>query len=275
MEQDHPDTSETNETNETGYGSEVGSTDFITKKLRNVGPRKLTKKEALLCDAIAKHIGENDQVTKEIPYTDLDKSIRMALSPAVKGNLIQRGIFDAIWDDEHRLAGIKFTDAGFQLYITKIARVQSGDDVDDEPASRKPRKNGESVTRRSKFDVPGVKVKVMTSSNPRREGTHGFYSFKLYRDGMSFRDYMTADWKALGDVKLRSTLKNWDGPRLDHFNWDLKEGNIALYDENQPATLENGQPNPDYWVVNNAGGLRRLRALANGGGSNGSNGSDH
>jgi hypothetical protein len=254
------DTTDTEETNETGNG-EVIENDFIEKKLRNVGPRKLTRKEALLCDAIAKHIGEQDQVTKVIPYMDLEKPIRIALSPAVKGNLIQRGIFDAIWDDEHRLDGIKFTEAGFQLYIARINRIRSGDDIDDEPVTKRPRKTGESVTRRSKFDVPGVKLKIMTTGNPRREGTHGYHSFNLYKDGMTFRDYMSAKFDK--DVKLKTTLKPWDGPRLDHFNWDLKEGNIALYNENEPEHLPDGSPNPNYWVVNNAGGLRRLRQLAN------------
>jgi hypothetical protein len=239
--------------------------DFTDKKLRNVGPRKLTRKEALLCDAIAKHIGENEPVTKVIGYMELEKPIRLALSPSIKGNLIQRGIFEPIYDDEHRLDGIKFTEAGYGLYQTRIDRIRSGEDTgEDEPVTRRPRKNGESVTRRGKFDIPGVKLRVLTDSNPRREGTHGYYSFQLYQDGQTFRDYMAADWKSkLPDVKLKTTLKPWDGPRLDHFNWDLKEGNIGLYNENEPEFLENGQPNPNYWVINNANGLKRLRQLQN------------
>jgi hypothetical protein len=243
---------------------EFSDTDYIPQKMRNVGPRKLTRKEALLCDAIAKHLGENDPVTKEIGYMELERPIRIAISPGVKGNLIQRGIFDAVYDEEHRLDGIKFTEAGYALYQARIDRIRSGEDTEDEEVVKRPRKTGDSVARRGKFDIPGVKLRVMTKSNPRREGTHGYYSFQLYQDGQSFRDYMNSNWKdKLGEVKLKTTLKPWDGPRLDHFNWDLKEGNIALYNENEPEFNADGSPNPNYWVINNASGLQRLRQLAN------------
>lgn len=247
------------DTGANGEDTGASETDFITKKLRNVGPRKLTRKETLLCDAIAKHIGESEPTNKEIPYIELGLNVRMALSPSIKGNLIQRGIFEAVYDAEHRLSAIKFTDAGFSLYKTRMDRIQSGEDVDDEPAERKPRQKGESFTRRSKFDVPGIKLRVMTDSNPRREGTHGYHSFELYKNGMSFSDYMKAHYDK--SVKLKSTLRPWDGPRLDHFTWDLKEGNIALYNENEPETLPNGEPNPNYWVINNSGGMKKLREI--------------
>ena len=43
----------------------------------------------------------------------------------------------------------------------------------------------------------------------------------------------------------------FDGPRLDHWSWDLRRGYIALYREGEPETLEDGSPNPRYWAIKN------------------------
>jgi len=43
------------------------------------------------------------------------------------------------------------------------------------------------------------------------------------------------------------------GPGRNHFDYDLMKGFIALYDSTQNITDENGQPNRNYWFINNAG----------------------
>lgn len=62
--------------------------------------------------------------------------------------------------------------------------------------------------KRSKFT--GKRIYKVVSDNPRRKGTHGYNSFELLKDGMSFEEYKAA------------------GGRNNDLQWDLDKGFVEL-----------------------------------------------
>lgn len=66
----------------------------------------------------------------------------------------------------------------------------------------------EPSARKSKHS--GKVIEKLADKNPRREGTHGYVNWSLYRNGMTYEDYVAK------------------GGALNHLNWDLEHKFISL-----------------------------------------------
>lgn len=210
------------------------------------GPRRLSDKETQFIGIMIAKIGENESVTeKEISLSDLPDEIRQSLYAAgSQRNLLQRGLATPVFDQETRqISALKLTETAASLYgrATTI-----GPQLSAAPSGSGNKVGGRVST---KYDIPGVKLVKLTKENPRAQGTQGYYSWMLYKDGMTYREYMqTKNYEAV----VTSSGSTFRGPGRNHFDWDMMKGHIALYDENQPEKLDDGSPNPKFWVINNS-----------------------
>jgi hypothetical protein len=76
-------------------------------------------------------------------------------------------------------------------------------------AAKTPRKRAEGAGRTSAFS--GKRITRQTKDNPRREGTFGFKSFALIKDGMTYEDYIAK------------------GGRRKDLDWDVKHGFVKVH----------------------------------------------
>jgi hypothetical protein len=225
----------------------AASEERVARATRATGPRKLSEREKQEIAVLLDMIPEGQSVTTfDIPMEALPENIQQNMFAASSTrSLYQRGLVTPVMDDSKNITGIRLTENAMHLYSKQTSKAPG---ADGEPKAPKARTGG---TRESaKYDVPGVKVKVMTPENPRAHNTQGYHAWKLYRDGMTYRDYMNI--KDFPKVTTGSGSE-FRGPGRNHFDWDLMKGFIALYDENQPETNEDGTPNSKYWVINNSG----------------------
>lgn len=75
---------------------------------------------------------------------------------------------------------------------------------------RKPRAEGESSGRRGRTSqYAGMTLTKQQKENPRREGTFGYNSYALIRDGIKFETYIEK------------------GGRLKDLDWDIKKGYVV------------------------------------------------
>lgn len=221
--------------------------DTEAKAKREAGPRKLSGTEASALMFLANQLGEDESPTeKKFAYGDLNLQVRHMISPMSKPNLIQRGLLAADMDETSgAIRSVTFTNVGWDLYQRR-----------DEPTVRMKRSgaasNGEKKERvitdpfRQKYDNPHHRIRKLREDNPRREKTHGHYSWNLYQDGMTYREYLDA---AYDNELVTNVGSNFTGPGSNHFLWDLSRGWIGIYDDREEEFLEDGSPNPKYWVI--------------------------
>ncbi len=104
---------------------------------------------------------------------------------------------------------IALTEAGWEVPMLEAEPVIHREKDPKEPKARKERMPGAAPGPRS--DKAGKKIYKLVKENPRREGSIGWTSFNLIKDGMSYEEYIAAGGRA-GDVQ-------WD---LDHGFIELK-----------------------------------------------------
>ena len=215
------------------------------------GPRKLNLNERkVIAWWLDKHIGENEPMAKVVSFDEMEKDLRDFFHPSLTDNVVARGVFNAVYDDETRqLTGAHLTEVGAELYFRgqRKSKANNGQVVEMKPRATKPAK--EPVVRNSKY-TDNCRLRIMVNGNPRRLDTQGYFSWMLYREGMTYQEYIKSEFnKGL----IAENGSSFHGPRRDHWDWDLARGNIALCYANQPETLEDGSTNPDYWYINNYG----------------------
>jgi hypothetical protein len=71
-------------------------------------------------------------------------------------------------------------------------------------------------------------IKIVSPNNPREERTHGHHSFNLYRDGMTYREYLSSAYDASLPIKYGKSHHTFTGPHARHFHWDIARGFIKM-----------------------------------------------
>jgi hypothetical protein len=107
-----------------------------------------------------------------------------------------------------RESGNKRTFDALELIATKGT---PGEKVANVKTPRKPRAEGESSGRRGRTSsFAGGTLTKQQKENPRREGTHGYNSYALIRDGMKYETFIEK------------------GGRLKDLAWDVAKGYVVV-----------------------------------------------
>lgn len=176
-----------------------------------------------------------------VPYANIPSDSRSLLR-----YLDSRGIIklETDEDDGGRILSVRFTERGYVSFSEPTIKAAA------KPSPRKasPRKEraerteptGRKGAGRGDLSNPDYRVHIVAPTNPRREGTHGYEAFKLYREGMTYDEYLDATY----DPDAPTTAKvPFTGPQNNHFTWDLMHGFIAMYDATKSPD------DPEYWVM--------------------------
>ena len=233
---------------------EAAEADVREKRANAVkGPRKLKPNEIKVVKFfLDTYVAEDEPVDRVVSFTELHTDMKPWFQPSMKDNVIGRGIFDAIYDDETKmLVGTKLSAIGADLYFSLVRKGQ--DKVTGEPKSpgrvaRTAAAKGEAaVTRNTKYP-DNLKLRKLAVDNPRQVNSHGFHAYNMYEDGMTYNEYL----KKAYDTSLTSGGAGtpFSGPKRVHWDWDLLHGFIGLYYADVPEFLEDGSPNPKFWFVN-------------------------
>ena len=214
-------------------------------------PGKLSEQEKLSIGLLLKLIPvpegqsqENVPLDTPIPLESLPEELRNSFFDTdKKKNLAQRGIVKLHTNTETKqIDSLSITDIAFDIYNKR--NLKSGQQRQTTKADGTPRAPG---GRTSKAFV-GLRLRRMVDS-PRKPGTGGYPNWKLYEDGMSYAEYMAK--KDTFEKPLNTRGVPVDVPSIMQFTNDLTKGWIALYREDQPEFLEDGSPNPEFWVTKN------------------------
>lgn len=166
-------------------------------------------------------------------------------------NFHSRGLFEFNEDlDEGRIVSVALTKKGyaslaFEPSETIRSEPRTSLSVEEREAAKAARAEKKRVDAlrlrgpKSPLNHPNFRIKRMTDFNPRREGTHGWHSWELYRDGMTLVDYLSVKSERF-EI---SEGTEFSGPTMAHFKEDLSNGYIAIYDETKEPS------DPNYWVA--------------------------
>jgi hypothetical protein len=214
------------------------------------GPRKLNNNEKkIVAYWLEKHLKDDEPTTKTVLLDEMDKDLKPFFQPSMQGNVVQRGIFSPVYDDDKRLIGAFLTDIGADIYFSlqRKGKLDNGTGVlKATPGPKTPK--GESQ-RPGKY-TEQYRLKKMVEGNPRRNKTQGYFSWELYEDGMPYREYLKSVYNK---ELIAENGTPFGGPGRNHWDYDLMKGFTALYDVEQDILDPDGRPNPKYWFVNNSG----------------------
>jgi len=221
---------------ETATTEEVGEP-VESKKRGATGPRTLKPIERkVVAEWLNKVLPADVAYTTEVTFADLPKDLKPFFQASMKDNVVQRGVFNAVYDETtHQLTGVHLTELGIGLYNkAPTGRVSRG-------ATK------EKVARESTRALPypsNLRLRKMVEGNPRQTDSHGAHSFDLYVDGMTYEEYLS-----IKDYVKHSNKDGvpFHGPKRMHFQNDLDKGFIALYYEDKDEYLPDGSPNPEFW----------------------------
>lgn len=148
---------------------------------------------------------------KEVNTTELQKKLSTGwptVSKAVEKlqSLGMVTIEDDSADDNNPLWYVRLTKAGLATSVP--SPVTKTDSTGDSPAPKKKALPSDKPGPRS--SKVGKKIYKLVDGNPRREGTHGFTSFALIKDGMPYDDYIKA------------------GGRNNDLGWDIDHKYVEL-----------------------------------------------
>ena len=68
----------------------------------------------------------------------------------------------------------------------------------------------EKLKRGRKSQYAGKKLYRKTQENPRRKGSHGFHSFEVIEDGITYEEFLER------------------GGRLKDLDWDISKGHVTV-----------------------------------------------
>lgn len=173
-----------------------------------------------------------------VDFNNVPKDARSFL-----GNFQSRGLVELDIDVEegNRIKRVRITEKGNVSVTTpKLKEPALPTKATQAKAPKVAKEPKQPAAPRGQYSNPDHRITLLVQSNPRREGTQGFYSFQLYREGMTYDDYIKS---AYDNTIVCSNGSNFDGPKQVHFLWDVQHGFIGVYDSTkQPA-------DPDYWVA--------------------------
>jgi hypothetical protein len=218
---------------------------------RATGPRKLNPNEKKVVEYFLNtYIGENDPADKVVSLDELHPDMKPFFYPTLKDNVIQRGVFNAVYDPETKnFTGVNLTAGGLELYmrLTRKASVNG----DQEPTGRVSRgvkkDKAPGVSRATKYP-DNLRLRILADGNPRQVDSHGYHAFNLYENGMTYNQYLKKAYDKT--LKSGSSGAEFSGPKRVHWDWDINHGHIGLYHDDVPEFLDDGSPNPNFWYVN-------------------------
>jgi len=211
------------------------------------GPKRLSQQEMLDMTVLLKYLPEGDDVPLATPIKleVLPEQMRLSFFDPQVRSLHHRGIVKLLMNPETKqYDALEITEMGFYAYQKQSGKIGPTKQKRATKADGTPRAVGGRAS--TKFD--GLRMRKM-ADNPRDEGTMGYFSWQLYQDGMTYKEYMNR--KDYPESYSKRTNEKFRGPGRNHWEWDLLHGYIALYRDGENETLEDGTPNPNYWVVKN------------------------
>lgn len=220
---------------------EAAAEERVARAAKAAGPRKLSSREIQQLTILFPMLKENEALDTPIPMEMIPDTIKDSfMATGGERNLMQRGLAKPVYGEvegKKLMTGIILTDIAQHLFFKKVSKPESAEKV------QKP--NGTRATRTTnKYD--GLLIRKLVDANPRQNGVQGYYSFELYTDGMSIKEYLAAK----GPSVECTNGSMFDGPKLVHFEWDMNRGYVGLYRKDEPEKLEDGSDNPRYWAVN-------------------------
>jgi len=231
---------------------EAESASRVARQKKATGPQRLNVNERKMVEYWLRTYFTEDSsepLTKTILFAEMDKDAVPYFQPSMKQNVLARGVFKEVYDDNRSLVGAHLTESGHDMYARsmRVSKANNGEPTGRVARGVQTKHDGVRVNGQTKYtDNHRLHIK---SGNPRQEGVQGYFSWKLYQEGMTYKEYMNRD-----DYDHSWTCKNgteFKGPRRDHWDWDLDHGYIALYNADQSETLDDGSTNPNFWYINN------------------------
>jgi hypothetical protein len=211
------------------------------------GPKRLSEREKQQIAILLSIIPEDVSVTEHVvSFEDMPEILAQSFfQTGTDRNMAQRGLVKMVSDEETKQpVGVTLTEIAMHLYGRQTSKGPVVSQTSATTQAGKPTAAGGRTT--SKY--VGLRMRVMTEENPRQQGTQGYYSWQLYKDGMTYREYM--ETKNYTPVQTGSG-SSFRGPGRNHFDWDLMHGFISLYHENEEELNEDGTTNSKYWAINN------------------------
>lgn len=202
--------------------------------------RKITAEEHSWLQTFGSNcFGEEEPWDKTVLWAELPEELQNLVEVA---NLSTEKLV-SITVAKGQITSVKFTDIGFDFAgkdateVVKVARV-AGAKTERVATEKAPRAVGES---RMKYNDPNYRIKKLTESNPRRVDSHGYFNWFLYKDGMTYKEYMNTPYDK--EQAILGTETKFYGPNPNQFKWDLEHGFIAVYDDRV------AEDDPGYWIV--------------------------
>ena len=216
------------ETSANGEAAEV----VEPTKPKSTGPRKITAEEYNYLVTLGDNcFGEDDPWDKTILYADIPEELRDFTE---MNKMVARGLIKVNMNGP-LLESVQFTDIGFDF-------SEKGKDEATQGSSAKiAKEKGEAAGSRMSYADPNYKIKILVEGNPRRPESHGFYSFQLYKDGMTYKEYVDSEYD--DSLPVVGTDIGFIGPNSNQFKWDLEHGFIGVYDSREE------EDSPKYWVA--------------------------
>jgi len=228
-----PNDDEVPSESETEDGDGVIIEEEQPKAKRSSGIRKVSAEEHNYLTTMGNNcFADDDPWDKAITYAELPAELQNFTEI---NRLIARGLVTSVMEGP-TLVSIAFTDIGYEFSSLSAEEAVSG-----KVTKAKGTSTAATGDNRMKYNDPHYRIVRLTSSNPRRADSHGFYSWQLYRDGMTYKEYVESDYNK--DQDILGTETKFNGPSSLQFKWDLEHGFIAVYDDRLEET------DPNYWVA--------------------------
>jgi hypothetical protein len=212
-------------------------------------PKRLSQQEMLNMKLLLDLMpgGEEAPLNTPIPLESLPVELSQSFfATGATRNMAQRNLVKLLVNPETKQPdALEITEIGFAVYQSQSKKGSGAT-----PQKRTTKADGtpRAVGGRASNKFDGLRLKIL-ADNPRDEGTMGYFSWQLYRDGMTYKEYMAC--KDYPEQYSKRTNEKFRGPGRNHWEWDLLHGFIGLYRDGEEELLEDGSPNPRYWAINN------------------------
>lgn len=228
----------TDQAESTEESTESESTDSSETEVTRRQRKLRAEEKAMLSQFV---LLANDPIDRIIPWSELTRDMKIAVLPSSKIKLVNKGLIELVHDiDTGAIQSVNIFLPVLDTYYDTSSKDVLLAELAEVPLTR-PRARVEVGT------DDWRKIRKQVQANPRRENTHAWYNWSLYRDDDSVTDYLRRlDYNRNIIIGGRAYF---NGPSLVFLDQDIKHGFIKLYDARQPETLEDGSANPKYWLT--------------------------
>lgn len=176
-----------------------------------------------------------------IQFNDIpDIEMKRALFPSSQLRLVEKELLETTYDETTgMLLSVSVNPDMLDEYDWDIKApepkvVQRTRTTSDEPKMRRVR---------GALNNDNYRIKKLKDTNPKRQGTHGWYNWDCYKDGMSIPEYLGfLDYDRTIKVHGKFGTAWFNGPDTLYLYQDFKAENIGIYDSSK------SEDDADYWI---------------------------